>query len=138
MRSLSYLATGSALLSWRLYVVIVSRVFRASEITVEIIVGAVCVYVIIGAAWAFLYFFLQVMAPGSMMALPLDTRGSAVPPALELYRFWEMHLLQHVRHKHYGIPEYRAAYATGPPAGSDRGNHRPIVCSRADRANRGA
>jgi hypothetical protein len=71
-------------------VAIVIRVFRAHEITAEIIVGAVCVYLIIGAAWAFLYFFLQVAAPGSMMALPIASQGSSIPPLLEEYRFWEM------------------------------------------------
>jgi hypothetical protein len=69
---------------------IVVRVFRAREITAEIIVGAVCVYLIIGAAWAFLYFFLQVAAPGSMMALPISSHGSSIPLLLEEYRFWEM------------------------------------------------
>ncbi|HEV3110317.1 MAG TPA: ion channel [Candidatus Binataceae bacterium] len=69
---------------------IVIRVFRAREITAEIIVGAVCVYLIIGAAWAFLYFFLQIAAPGSMMALPIASHGSSIPPLLEEYRFWEM------------------------------------------------
>jgi voltage-gated potassium channel len=50
----------------------------------------VCVYLILGAAWTFLYFFLQTAAPGSMMALPLASRGSEIPPLLKQYRFWEM------------------------------------------------
>jgi hypothetical protein len=71
-------------------VAIVIRVFRAREITAEIIVGAVCVYLIIGTAWTFLYFFLQVVAPGSMMALPIASHSGTLPPLLEEYRFWEM------------------------------------------------
>lgn len=71
-------------------VTIVFRVFRASEITAEIILGAVCVYLVIGAAWTYLYFFLQAAAPGSMMAMPIGSSGSVVPAQLEEYRFWEM------------------------------------------------
>jgi hypothetical protein len=66
------------------------RVFRAREITADIIVGAVCMYLVVGAAWAFFYFFLQVAAPGSMMALPIISSGSLAPEQLEQYRFWEM------------------------------------------------
>jgi len=71
-------------------VTIVLQVFRAREITPDIIVGAVCVYLVIGAAWSFFYFFLQAVAPGSMMAMPVTTRGSLAPAPLEQYRFWEM------------------------------------------------
>jgi hypothetical protein len=66
------------------------RVFRAREITTDIIVGAVCMYLVVGAAWAFFYFFLQVAAPGSMMGLPIVSSGSSAPAPLEQYRFWEM------------------------------------------------
>jgi Ion channel len=69
---------------------IVVRVFKARDITAEIVIGAVCVYLILGAAWTFLYFFLQVAAPGSMMALPIASSGAAIPPLVEQYRFWEM------------------------------------------------
>jgi hypothetical protein len=71
-------------------VAIVIRVFRAREVTADAIAGAVCVYLAIGAAWAFFYFFLQVAAPGSMMALPMANSGNLVPAALEQYRFWEL------------------------------------------------
>jgi len=66
------------------------RVFRAREIKADIIVGAVCMYLVVGAAWAFFYFFLQIAAPGSMMALPIVSQGSLAPAPLEQYRFWEM------------------------------------------------
>jgi len=71
-------------------ITMVIRVFRAREITADIIVGAICVYLVIGMAWSFFYFFPQVAAPGSMMAMPIATRGSLVPAPLEQYRFWEM------------------------------------------------
>jgi hypothetical protein len=70
-------------------VTMVSRVLVAREITGEIVIGAVCIYLIIGAAWTFLYFVLQVAAPGSMMAIPIASRGNLIPQ-LEQYRFWEM------------------------------------------------
>jgi len=71
-------------------ITIVLRVFRAREVTADIIMGAVCVYLVIGLAWSFFYFFLQAMAPGCMMAIPIATRGSLAPAPLEQYRFWEM------------------------------------------------
>ncbi|MBV8054260.1 MAG: hypothetical protein JOZ29_20990 [Deltaproteobacteria bacterium] len=37
-------------------VTIVIRVFRAREVTADIIVGAICVYLAIGAAWSFFIF----------------------------------------------------------------------------------
>jgi len=70
-------------------VTMVSRVLVAREITAEIVIGAVCIYFIIGAAWTFLYFVLQVAAPGSMMVIPIVSQGNLIPQ-LEQYRFWEM------------------------------------------------
>jgi voltage-gated potassium channel len=69
---------------------ILLEVLRARNITLGIIMGAVCVYLITGACWAFLYFFLQVVSPGSMMAFPIASSGTALPATLEQYRFWEM------------------------------------------------
>ncbi len=71
-------------------VTILVRVFRATIVTTEIIIASVCVYFIVGAAWTFLYFFLQAANPGSMMAIPIASRVATIPPLLEQYRFWEM------------------------------------------------
>jgi hypothetical protein len=71
-------------------VTIIIRVFQAREVTADIIVGAVCVYLVIGTAWSFFYFFLQVAAPGSMMVTPMASTGSLAPAPLEQYRFFEM------------------------------------------------
>jgi hypothetical protein len=57
-------------------VTMISRVLVAREITGEIVIGAVCIYLIVGAAWTFLYFVLQLAAPGSMMAIPIASRGN--------------------------------------------------------------
>ncbi|MBV8361253.1 MAG: hypothetical protein JO189_25435 [Deltaproteobacteria bacterium] len=70
--------------------VIGHRVFRAREITADIVVGAVCMYLVVGMSWSFFYYFLQIVAPGSMMAIPIVSRGSLAPAPLEQYRFWEM------------------------------------------------
>jgi voltage-gated potassium channel len=70
-------------------VTMISRVLVAHEITGEIVIGPVCIYLIIGAAWTFLYFVLQAAAPGSMMVIPIADHGSLIPQ-LEQYRFWEM------------------------------------------------
>jgi voltage-gated potassium channel len=70
-------------------VTMVSRVLVAREITAEIVIGAVCIYLIIGAAWTFLYFVLQMAAPESMMVIPISSYGN-LRPQLEQLRFWEM------------------------------------------------
>jgi hypothetical protein len=42
-------------------------VFKGGEVTSDIIVGAVCMYFVIGVIWAFLYYLLELLAPGSIL-----------------------------------------------------------------------
>jgi hypothetical protein len=42
-------------------------VFKGGEVTSDIIVGAVCMYFVIGVVWAFLYYLLELLAPGSIL-----------------------------------------------------------------------
>ena len=48
-------------------------VFKSGEATGDIVVGAVCIYFMIGMIWTFLYYWLEVIAPGSIL-----THGSVL------------------------------------------------------------
>ncbi len=45
--------------------VILSYLFTEDEITIDVIMGAICVYFLIGLAWAFIFFTLELFQPGS-------------------------------------------------------------------------
>jgi len=45
--------------------VILSYLFTEDEITSDVIMGAICVYFLIGLAWAFIFFTLELFQPGS-------------------------------------------------------------------------
>jgi hypothetical protein len=45
--------------------VILSYLFTEDEITGDVIMGAICVYFLIGLAWAFIFFTLELFQPGS-------------------------------------------------------------------------
>ena len=46
-------------------IIILSYLFRANEVTVDIILGAICVYFLIGLMWASAYSILAALQPGS-------------------------------------------------------------------------
>jgi hypothetical protein len=45
--------------------VIVSHIFREKEVTEDLITGAVCVYMLLGIVWAFVFYFLDLAQAGS-------------------------------------------------------------------------
>jgi len=45
--------------------VILSYLFTEDEISGDVIMGAICVYFLIGLAWAFIFFTLELLQPGS-------------------------------------------------------------------------
>ena len=45
--------------------VILFYLFTEDEITIDVIMGAICVYFLIGLAWAFIFFTLELFQPGS-------------------------------------------------------------------------
>ena len=49
-------------------IVILSRVFRETEVTADVIYGAICVYLLMGVMWASLYALLEGVQPGSFRA----------------------------------------------------------------------
>jgi len=46
-------------------IIILSHLFQANEVTADIIVGAICVYFLIGLMWASAYSVLEAFQPGS-------------------------------------------------------------------------
>ena len=48
-------------------IIILSHVLRSNKVVVDTIYGAICVYFLIGIAWAFLYSAIEVFNPGSFL-----------------------------------------------------------------------
>ena len=46
-------------------VIILSHIFREKEVTEDLITGAVCVYLLLGMIWAFVFYFLELAKAGS-------------------------------------------------------------------------
>jgi hypothetical protein len=46
-------------------VIILAHIFREKEVTEDLITGAICVYLILGMVWAFVFYFLELTKPGS-------------------------------------------------------------------------
>ncbi|MGO9454990.1 MAG: hypothetical protein ACLQDV_28680 [Candidatus Binataceae bacterium] len=46
---------------------ILTEVLRAREVTAHLVVGAVCVYLLLAITWAFLYYAIEVFAPGAIL-----------------------------------------------------------------------
>jgi hypothetical protein len=51
-------------------VAILSEVLRAQSVSSDLVIGAVCLYVVIGLAWAFLYYLMYLLRPGSIFVSP--------------------------------------------------------------------
>jgi len=45
--------------------IILSRIFKEKEVTEDLITGAICVYLVLGMLWAFVFYFLELVHPGS-------------------------------------------------------------------------
>lgn len=69
-------ATGALFLA-ATCIVLLRHVMHHEEVTSDRITGAVCVYLLLGAAWAFLYGLVELAAPGSFDVPPVD-RGEIV------------------------------------------------------------
>ena len=46
-------------------VIIFSHILREKEVTEDLITGAICVYLLLGMVWAFVFYFLELVHPGS-------------------------------------------------------------------------
>jgi hypothetical protein len=68
-------------------IAILFEVLRAQTVSSDLVIGAVCLYLVIGMAWTFLYYSIYLLAPGSIFVL------SAPPnlrPAATEMRFTEL------------------------------------------------
>ena len=48
-------------------VLILSHIFKEKEVTEDLITGAICVYLVLGMVWAFIFYFLELARPGSFL-----------------------------------------------------------------------
>jgi hypothetical protein len=58
-------------------IALLREVLKAHKASEDLVVGAVCLYLVLGLAWAFFYYWLQLLAPGMIFASGSDA-GSAV------------------------------------------------------------
>lgn len=65
-------------------ITILGYVLRGTKVTTDKIFAAICVYLLIGYAWTFIYALLEELQPGSFVAL------SAVAPGDYVARYMEM------------------------------------------------
>ena len=54
-------------------VAILSEVLRARSASSNLVIGGVCLYIVIGVAWAFLYYSIYLLSPASIFVLPAST-----------------------------------------------------------------
>lgn len=70
-------------------VVILSHVFRARRVTPEIIAGAICVYLLIGAMWAIIFTMMEAVQPNSFSGgeTQISSTNSEVAQHVDLSHF---------------------------------------------------
>jgi len=61
-------------------VALLSEVLRARTASTDLVIGAACLYLIIGVAWMFLYYSMYLLFPGSIFVSP-GPRGEAASEA---------------------------------------------------------
>ena len=52
-----------------------NHVFKEDHVTADTIAGAICVYMLVGLTWAYLYSVTELVIPGSFIFGPLTTRS---------------------------------------------------------------
>src|SRR5262249_53907360 len=61
------ISQGSSFIAMVLVIIaILSEVLRARSASSDLVVGAVCLYLVIGLAWTFLYYSMYLLSPGSI------------------------------------------------------------------------
>ena len=61
---------SSLILMLLVMVEMLSEVLRARSASTDLVIGAVCLYLVIGLAWAFLYYSIYLLSPGAIFASP--------------------------------------------------------------------
>ncbi len=64
-----------------------SEVLRARTASTDLVIGAVCLYLVIGLMWTFLYYSLYLVVPGSIFATPAP---GILTPAISERKFTEV------------------------------------------------
>jgi hypothetical protein len=68
---LELLSLGPSFIAMVLVIVaILSEVLRARSASSDLVIGAVCLYILIGLAWTFLYYSIYLLSPASMFVSP--------------------------------------------------------------------
>jgi hypothetical protein len=84
------LGIGSHALSFASMVLVMiamfSEVLRARTVSTDLVIGAVCLYVVIGLAWTFLYYSIYLLSPGSIFVSP----GPALTASVSEAKFTEV------------------------------------------------
>ena len=62
---------------------ILTEVLRAREVTSHLVVGAVCVYLLLAVTWAFLYYAIEVLAPGAIFVRAGSFSGARALPVAD-------------------------------------------------------
>ncbi|MGO9607819.1 MAG: hypothetical protein ACLQAT_31205 [Candidatus Binataceae bacterium] len=62
---------------------ILTEVLRAREVTAHLVVGAVCVYLLLAITWAFLYYAIEVFAPGTILVRGQSISSPGALPAAD-------------------------------------------------------
>jgi len=62
---------------------ILTEVLRAREVTSHLVVGAVCVYLLLAVTWAFLYYAIEVFAPGAIFVRAGSFSGARALPVAD-------------------------------------------------------
>lgn len=60
-------------------IVLTIGVFKARKVTINIIYGSICIYLLMGLTWAFIYSFLEAANPGSFNSALTDFGANANP-----------------------------------------------------------
>lgn len=84
-----YLASDIAGIAFFLYtaLAIFHDLWTARSVTIDTIVGSVCVYMLIGTTWSFFYTLVELLFPGSFIITP---SGRAVDQALLSARYFPL------------------------------------------------
>jgi hypothetical protein len=78
LTNLEIISQAASLVAMILVIVaILSEVLRARSASSDLVMGAVCLYLIIGLAWGFLYYSMYLLAPGSIFVSPGSLNLSA-------------------------------------------------------------
>src|SRR5215469_1984771 len=72
------ISQGSSFIAMVLVMIaILAEVLRARSASSDLVIGAVCLYFVIGLAWTFLYYSIYLLSPGSIFVSPQTAIRSA-------------------------------------------------------------